>query len=269
MAQITALQFYGVPGRTRTFVAKAAAALAAIHILSTGAINPNHASDSGNNLLINDTLEVQQDLYAGGVTNYTKWIDGTLTLAGTARAWECLDLKPSTITHPLANSPDDVHYPANLFEFDAYDDTAEEQVFFAWHIPNDYCEGTANVRGHFGGMVSNENGLKYIAMGFQWIYIDDEDTFPDAFALVDVDGGGAINITIENGEGNYVWHTSQKGVCETTGWERGGIVLFRFFRDVDDVYAAVSDHNDNYIGDVLIKFYHLEFLRDRLGEQSV
>jgi len=46
------------------------------------------------------------------------------------------------------------------------------------------------------------------------------------------------------------------------------VIVFRFFRDVDDVYTAVSDHNDDYSGDVLIGKYHLEYLTDKLGKES-
>lgn len=56
----------------------------AIHILSMAKVEPNHASDSSDNLLIADTLEVQQELYAGGVSNYAQVIDGVLSFVGTA-----------------------------------------------------------------------------------------------------------------------------------------------------------------------------------------
>lgn len=84
MAQVTALQPYGVPGRTRTFTAKAAAMTVAISIIGASGTNPNFAADSGNNLLINDTLEVQKKFYSGGATNYIKQIDGDMVFVGAA-----------------------------------------------------------------------------------------------------------------------------------------------------------------------------------------
>ena len=55
-----------------------------INIISSGKIEPNHAADISDNLLIADTLEVQQDLYAGGASNYLKVIDGAAVFVGTA-----------------------------------------------------------------------------------------------------------------------------------------------------------------------------------------
>lgn len=74
MAQKTALQPYGLPGQVRTFSAKTAAVTTAIHILSTGAVSPLHASDSGDNLLLAGVIEIQ------GVG----WVEGVFTVKGIA-----------------------------------------------------------------------------------------------------------------------------------------------------------------------------------------
>lgn len=84
MAIKTALQPYCLPGKRKSFVAKTVAIGTAIHILSTGSISPNHATDSGNNLLIADTLEVKGSLYSGGSANYIKQVDGDMSFAGAA-----------------------------------------------------------------------------------------------------------------------------------------------------------------------------------------
>ena len=115
-------------------------------------------------------------------------------------------------------------------------------------------------------MVSNEAGAEYVAMGFEYWKFSDGDTYDTSGAA---DGGGAVNITISNGEGNYVWHESAVGTCTTTGWTHGDIVVFRFFRDVDDNYTGGNPpYADDYTGDVLIGVYHLEYLIDKLGEAS-
>ena len=200
----------------------------------------------------------------GGTTNYAQFAaDGELTLAGTARAWQSFDLKPGNIKRPQSNFPGETFYQNRAF--DAYDDTTEEQLFYLWHVPNDFATGAASVRGHFHGMVSNEAGLEYVAMGFQYWRIPDGSAFDISGAA---DGGGAVNITIANAEGNYIWHESQTGACVTTNWATDDTIVFRFFRDVDDVYTAVSDHDDDYTGDVLIGVYHLEYLINKLGEAS-
>ena len=92
MAQVTALQPYGVPGRTRSFVAKAAAAVVLVNIIGSSAIvSPNHISDLGKNLLIEGDLEVRRNAYAkryfqdanGGWTGtFTNGDAATVTVKG-------------------------------------------------------------------------------------------------------------------------------------------------------------------------------------------
>jgi len=206
----------------------------------------------------------------GSPDNYTDIsTNGHQTMAGTAKVWNCVDLDPETVKHPAANNPDAVYYPANLLLFDAYDDTSEEHVFFMWHVPSNYYEGAASIRGHFNGMVANENGLAHVAMGVECICIAPGDTFPANFDTPDA--GHSVNITIANGEGNYVWHESDICTPNTTGISKEHIVLFRFFRDVDGTYTggAGEAEDDNYTGDALIGEYHLEYLCDSLGEESI
>jgi len=222
-----------------------------------------NANGGANTLVDALTIDSAQNtkIGDGGTTNYTNiGADGTLTLAGTARKWQSQDLKPGYIKHPAASPPDSVEYQNRTF--DAYDDTTEEQVFYVWHLPNNYATGTASVRGHFGGMVSNEAGAEYVAMGFEYWHFQVGETYDTSGAA---DGGGSVNITIANAEGNYVWHDSATGVVDTTGWTNG-ITAFRFFRDVDDTYTGGNPpYADDYTGDVLIGVYHLEYLRDSLG----
>ena len=187
-----------------------------------------------------------------------------LQLTGTGRAWKCIDIDPNAITHPSADAPDDVVY--QNVTYDAFDDGTEEQIFYVWHVPCDYATGTANVRGHFSGMVSNEAGTEYVAMGFEWWKFSEGDTVDISGAA---NGGGAVNIDIIDTEGNYIWHESATGVVDTTGWAKHDIVIFRFHRDVDDTYTGGNPpYDDNYTGDVLIGGYHMEYLIDSLGTAS-
>ena len=100
-------------------------------------------------------------------------------------------------------------------------------------------------------------------MGFEYWHFEEGETYDTSGAA---DGGGSVNITIANAEGNYVWHPSGTGVVDTTGWTNG-ITVFRFFRDVDGTYTGGDGEaeDDDYTGDVLIGVYHLEYLRDSLG----
>lgn len=89
MAAITQYQPYGLPGQRRSFIAKIAAVTTLLNYIgATGKIvadyPPVHIVDSSDNLLILGSLEVRQDLYSGGATNYIKQIDGDMVFVGAA-----------------------------------------------------------------------------------------------------------------------------------------------------------------------------------------
>ena len=101
MAAITQYQPYGLPGQRRSFVAKTAATLVAIHILSTGVITPNHASDSGDNLLVAGDIEVQGQGYFGGASNYAKMDSSGLTLNTSDTVNPTVDFKTTNTAHEM------------------------------------------------------------------------------------------------------------------------------------------------------------------------
>jgi len=84
MAQVTTLQPYGVPGRTRTFAAKGLGTVN-LHIFSTTIVEPGHISDSGNNVLVAGQTEAQGGGFLGGATNYIEVDSGGIqTFSGDA-----------------------------------------------------------------------------------------------------------------------------------------------------------------------------------------
>lgn len=200
--------------------------------------------------------------HIGDATNYiTIGIDGDIILHGTACVWKYDDLSPANIGLPNTDPPELDDYLG--FPFQRYDDGGirdDEQVFYLWHVPSDFAVGDASVRGHFGLFVDNPpttpDGNEIVAMGFQYTKISDN----EVFAVVP-DGGGSIEETIVEDEAVYTWHETATGVCTTTGWAAGDIILFRFFRDTSGVYSA----NDDYTGDAWVGAYHLEFLSCRIG----
>lgn len=190
-------------------------------------------------------------------------LDSTgITLLSTARAWKSEDLHPSSIKHPSANGPGETEY--ENYYYDAYDNGAMEQIFYLWHIPTDYAAGDASIRGHFGLMVANPpvnpDATEIVAMGFEYMKFEDGEVNTWA-----ADGGGALDISIVMDETAYTWHESATGVCTTTGWAAGDLVMFRFFRDIAAEYSANDDYDG---GDALLGIYHLEYLIDKLGEAS-
>jgi len=185
---------------------------------------------------------------------------GDLLLEGTARVWKTHDLAPTAIKHPSADAPGSTEYE-NLY-YDAYDNGSMEQIFYLWHIPTDFCASDASVRGHFGLMAAtpptDPDPTEVIAMGFEYMKLSAGDV-----NTWSADGGGALDINIVMDETAYTWHESEIGICVTTGWVVGDLIIFRFFRDIDAEYSANDDYDG---GDALVGIYHLEFLSCILGE---
>ena len=202
----------------------------------------------------------------GGTTNYAAFAsDGELTLHGTARAWKCQDLTPEALKAPSTNPPAVDEYQG--FSFHRFDRGTEEQVYYLWHIPADFAAGDGSVRGHFGFFVENPpsgTGNEAVVMGFEYKKLSCDDVFDFSSGT----SSGTLTETITDGEDPYQWHCSDTGVCTTTGWAAEDIILFRFYRDAtngDDTYDNEASAADN---DVWVGVYHLEYLRNSLGEAS-
>ena len=88
MAQLTQYQPYGLPGKIRSFVAKAAAVTTLLNYVGAagkvvGDYPPRHVADLGDNLAVLGDIEVWGTAWFGGVSNFVK-IDsaGNITAVG-------------------------------------------------------------------------------------------------------------------------------------------------------------------------------------------
>ena len=156
LSSVDRLHIIGFPG---TITPAAPGVLTSnIHIFASTTTEPNHAADSGDNLLINDTLEVQQDAYLGGASNYLKVIDGVVYLIGdtnivfqkasgkgikvdtTTPTFGWRDLLGETTTRSTgANKPS---FEAYNGEINQYRFAAGKHEHYDFHIPHDYVIGT-------------------------------------------------------------------------------------------------------------------------------
>ena len=202
------------------------------------------------------------------IGNSTSYLDidstGTLTLVEDARVWKNVELTPDNVGKPASNPPAAGEYQG--FAFDRFDRGTEEQVYFIWHLPEDFAVGSASVRGHFGYMVANPPaGVdEAVALGFEYKKLTPENVFDFSSGTA----SGVLIETITKAEDAYILHESAVGVCTTTGWAHGDIVLFRFYRDATnelDTYDSEASAADN---DVWIGMYHLEYLSNKLGAAS-
>ena len=201
------------------------------------------------------TLSVGADSVIASMDTISINFGKPVLLTGDAKAWRLQDLKPANIGLPTTNPPGEDDYLG--FTFQRFDDgPTEEQVFYTWHVPNDFSEGDASVRGYFGFMVDNPPGAGSVTvkLGFQYKKKGDGE-----IVEFGTPSGDVLTEIIDDAEAAYTWHQTDTGVCTTTGWERGDIILFRFYRDAT---------SDNYVGDAWVGIYHLEYLTDRFGENN-
>ncbi len=161
---ITQYQPYGLSGKQRSFIAKVAAVTTLLNYI--GAIGkvvddypPRHIVDSGDSLIVLDSLEVWQNLYVGGMLNYIKQdSSGNVNLFGTANVifqkasgkgikvdtttptfgWR--DLLGETTTRSTgASKPSFEVYNGAIKQ---YRFSAGEHEHYDFHIPHDYVAGT-------------------------------------------------------------------------------------------------------------------------------
>ena len=205
--------------------------------------------DASGNMFIGD----------GGVTNYTKIApDGEITLFGTARVIDVIDVEPDAVRRPVANPPGESLEDG--FPCHDYDDTTDESVFKHVELTHRYAAaGLIHVHldyfvdvGPVDGTVDNLSwGLEY-----KKISIGDVFTFASGTTLV-----YAADVVTQGN--NKKTHQSDALSLTTTGFVAGDIVLMRIFRD-----ASGTGNTDNVSGDVRVFDYHIEFLVDKLGEAT-
>lgn len=223
-----------------------------------------HSQSSTRGFWSKSRVFVRKHFRVGNSTSYASFNStGILTLAGSARVWKNVDLVPANVGKPSSNPPAADEYQG--FQFDRYDRETEEQVYFLWHIPEDFAVGSASVKGHFGFMIANPPaGVdEAVALGFEYKKL----TPGIAFDFSSGTASGVLVETITKAEDAYIFHESATGICTTTGWTHGDIIMFRFYRDATnglDTYDSESTAADN---DVWIGMYHLEYLIDRLGAE--
>lgn len=68
-----------------------------LHIFAASIVEPNHVSDSSQNVLLEGAIEAQGGAYFGGATNYTQIIAGNITQTGTGRTHESEKFKLTAI----------------------------------------------------------------------------------------------------------------------------------------------------------------------------
>lgn len=205
----------------------------AIHIFSTSKVEPNHASDSGDNVLVAGDIEVQGAGWFGGASNYSKIATEGISLVGTVKV--ITDMPFANAKFPIFDKASgngikvDTATPTYGFAdllgdqfskntggtkptltayngaVDAWQFTAGDEAFLTYHIPHDYVKGTdihlhvhwsQNAAGATGGTLD----FKYFAIYAKgWNQDEPAGSFTSTpitatFSTIDInDGGSGLN----------------------------------------------------------------------------
>lgn len=141
-----------------------------LHILSTTTVEPNHVSDSGDNLLLAGQIEAQTGGFFGGVTSFSKFEpDGTLEFNGAATVFEDIVINLSAARVPAANAPTWSGFISNL---NAYTYGLNDFQEFSAEIMHSYKEGSL-IEFHAHGATNGQEGLdKTIKFEIEYEIVD-------------------------------------------------------------------------------------------------
>ncbi len=196
----------------------------------------------------------------GGTTNYANFAgDGELTLFGTARTNQSVDVEPGIVKRSVANPPGEGTEDGFLtHDFDA---STDESVFFHWEIPHDYASaGTIHI--HFDFFVDTAPaGAESVVWGVEYKKQSVGDNFD--FSAGTTTAYTQESITTGTPANDKKIHRSSAISLTVTGFEPGDFVLLRFFRD-----ANGTGGTDDYTADARIVDYHIEYIADKLGEAT-
>ena len=191
-----------------------------LHIFSTGTVEPNHVSDSGDNLLLAGQLEAQGGAFIGDGTNYTKIsTTGDIMPVGSAflvfekASGNGIKVDQTTPTFGFADllgdqftkntggtKPALVAYNGDI---DAWQFGNGDEAFLSYHIPHDYVLGTdvhlhihwsQNAAGATGGTLDFKYTAIY-AKGHNQASGSTFTTVPKtaAFSSIDISGGSGTD----------------------------------------------------------------------------
>jgi len=248
----------------------------AIHILSTGTVEPNHASDSGDNLLIAGVAEMQQGAFLGDATNYTEITDtGDIKPKGSAflifekASGNGIKVDQTTPTFGFADllgdqfskntgatKPTLVAYNGvvNAWQF-----ANGDEAFLTYHIPHDYVKGTdihlhvhwsQNAVGATGGTVD----FRYTAIyskGHNQVSGSSFTSTPITalFSSIDInDGGSGLNQYQQHFTGITISAASATtALFDRDDFEPDGVIELTLEMDANNLTGTASNPFIHYV----------------------
>lgn len=201
----------------------------------------------------------------GGTTNYTEFkTDGELVLHGTAKVMKCLNIEPKWTKGHGASPPDETTEDNSSYFFVThdYDDTTEESVYYVFQTNHDYAiSGLIHI--HFDFFVDTAPATaKSVTFGVEYKKVV---AGTDAFDFSSGTTTGYVSSSITTGTpaNDKLIHQAGAVTLSTSGWNPNDIVFLRFFRD-----ATGAGGTDDFVGDVRVFNYHLEYVSDVIGEAT-
>jgi len=188
------------------------------------------------------------ELRVGGESDYTQFArNGVPRMHGDATVWNDLRFAATTLNKRGVNDPDFVQFKddgagsTGVYAY-AFDDTAEEELFFAAQLSHAWKEGSdLHVHCHWSPATTNSGNVVW-AMEYTWANIDD--TFGDTSTVSAVIASGGVVGKQQIGE---------LGILSDRDKRMSSMLVCRFYRDS-------TSASDTLVGDVnlLEVDFHME-----------
>ncbi len=234
-----------------------------LHILSTSVIEPNHVSDSGDNLLLKGQIEAQGGGFFGGATDYTQFeADGTPVFKGAATVWKDINMGAATLSRPAASQPDE----ANFLDEGGGDTgittlayAVGEKASGSLEMQHDYKEGSDfTFHVHWQGIAA-PMGTDNVQWRISYTLMRDETTL-DAVTTIDT-----TDTVIDT---QYKSYRSDFAAIDgsTKGNNGSGVQIEDQFLFTIERVAATGDA---YAGDALVATIGIHYEIDTVGSRAI
>lgn len=186
---------------------------------------------------------------AGSGANLVTMDDNGILLSGTARVSKTLVLTLGLLSGGGINPPDEVLL-SGYTKVLAFDDNIEEEVFGNFLMPDDYENGSDLQTSLLWSPSDNAAG------NIVWVTV---------FDLIRPNSGGTIGgtpitlpTTVPTPSNNQELISTPGTTVPGTGFEKGDLINFRFFRDATNVA-------DTYVADAFVSVLLVNYTSNAMG----
>jgi len=219
-----------------------------MHIFgTTAALNPYHADENLKSVLVEGDLEVREESFFGGATDYAKHAaDGTLTLYGTARYYDGIELMAKDFKAPASNAATEVNRGMGVAW--RFDNNSQESIYTQVRIPGKWVSTEdINIVLIWDSPTLSKGCDWEIRYLFRAIDEDMTETTPDGTI-----GDGAGEYEISSATANGLVHSTFTIPADAFG-STDKKLLIQVYRDADAGNGDDTLENNAYLHAMMVR----------------